>query len=89
MYLLNHVEARILGCLIEKEITTPDYYPLTLNSLINACNQKSNRQPTVSFEETIVVRGLDSLQAKGLTEKIYKADSRVPKYGNIFAKTID
>jgi uncharacterized protein YceH (UPF0502 family) len=88
MHLLNDVEARILGCLIEKEITTPDYYPLTLNSLTNACNQKSNREPTVSFEDTTVVRGLDSLQVKGLTEKIYKAESRVPKYGNVFAKSL-
>jgi uncharacterized protein YceH (UPF0502 family) len=88
MYLLNDVEARILGCLIEKEITTPDYYPMTLNSLTNACNQKSNREPTVSFEKTTVVRGLDSLQVKGLTEKIYKTDSRVPKYDNVFAKSL-
>lgn len=77
---LSDIEARILGCLIEKQITTPDYYPLTLNSLTSACNQKSNRSPVVSFEETTVVRGLDSLRQKGLAEKILKADSRVPKY---------
>ncbi len=83
---LNDIEVRILGCLIEKENTTPDYYPLTLNSLVNACNQKSNRNPVVSYEETSVVRGLDSLQRKGLSEKIYKADSRVPKYQHLFMK---
>jgi uncharacterized protein YceH (UPF0502 family) len=77
-------EVRILGCLIEKETTTPDYYPLTLNALTNACNQKSNRNPVVSFEETTVVRGLEELQKKGLAEKIYKADSRVPKYQHLF-----
>ncbi|MEW6599347.1 MAG: YceH family protein [Nitrospirota bacterium] len=82
--LLNDIEARILGCLIEKEITTPDYYPLTLNALTSACNQKSNRSPIVSYEETTVVRGLDSLREKGLVEKIYKADSRVPKYQHSF-----
>ena len=80
---LSDVEARILGCLIEKEKTTPDYYPLTLKALTNACNQKSNRDPVVSYEETTVVRGLDSLQKQGLIEKIYKADSRVPKYRHI------
>ncbi len=84
--LLNDIEVRVLGCMIEKEITTPDYYPLTLNSLVNACNQKSNRNPVVSYEETSVVRGLDSLQEKGLSEKIYKTDSRVPKYGHLFMR---
>jgi len=82
--LLNDIEVRILGCLIEKEITTPDYYPLTLNALTNACNQKSNRSPVVSYVDTTVVRGLDSLREKGLAEKIYKADSRVPKYQHTF-----
>ncbi len=86
---LSGIEVRILGCLIEKETTTPDYYPLTLNSLVNACNQKSNRNPVVSYEETSVVRGLDSLQDKGLSEKIYKADSRVPKYGHLFRKKLN
>lgn len=86
---LNEVEARVLGCLIEKEKTTPDYYPLTLNALTNACNQKSNRNPLVSLEETAVVRGLESLQQKGLTEKIIKADSRVPKYQHLFGSRLD
>ena len=81
---LSDVEVRVLGCLIEKETTTPDYSPLTLKALTNACNQKSNRGPVVSYEETTVVRGLDSLQKHGLIEKIYKADSRVPKYRHIF-----
>ena len=82
--ILSDIEVRILGCLIEKEITTPDYYPLTLNALTNACNQKSNRHPVVSYEDTTVVRGLDSLREKGLAEKILKADSRVPKYQHTF-----
>jgi len=87
--IINDIEARILGALIEKQITTPDYYPMTLNSLTNACNQKSNRNPVVSFDETVVVRGLDSLQDRGLSEKIYKADSRVPKYSHLFDKKLN
>lgn len=84
--ILTDTEVRILGCLIEKETTIPDYYPLTLNALTNACNQKSNRNPVMSFEETTVVRGLEELQKKELAEKIYKADSRVPKYQHLFMK---
>jgi uncharacterized protein YceH (UPF0502 family) len=87
--MLNSIEARILGCMIEKQITTPDYYPLSLNALTNACNQKSNRNPVVSFDETVVVRGLDTLQDKGLSEKLYKADSRVPKYRHNFDKSLN
>jgi len=86
---LSDIEVRILGCLFEKGTTTPDYYPLTLNSLVNACNQKSNRNPVVAYEETSVVRGLDSLRKKGLSEKIHKADSRVPKYKHSFIKKFD
>ena len=59
---LDAVEGRVLGCLIEKEITTPEYYPMTLNALINACNQKSNRDPVVSFEEEDVVEAIDRLR---------------------------
>lgn len=87
--LLNDIEARILGSLIEKERTTPEYYPMTLNALTNACNQKSNRNPVVSFDETAIVRGLDGLQDKGLTEKLYKADSRVPKYRHLFDSKLE
>jgi uncharacterized protein YceH (UPF0502 family) len=83
---MSDIEVRILGCLFEKGTTTPDYYPLTLNALVNACNQKSNRNPVVTYEETSVVRGLESLQEKGLSEKIYKTDSRVPKYQHLFIK---
>ena len=89
MEVLNDIELRILGSLIEKERTTPDYYPMTLNALINACNQKSNRDPVVSFDESTVARVLDELQKKRLAEKIYKADSRVPKYEHNFKKVFD
>lgn len=75
---LNDMEARVLGSLIEKELTTPDYYPLSLNALTNACNQKSNRQPVVSYTEQAVTDTLEELIEKGLVQKSNVA--RVPKY---------
>ena len=81
--LLNDVEVRVLGSLMEKSMTTPEYYPLSLNALTNACNQKSNRDPVVSFDETTVVRALDSLREKQLV--VLSASSRVPKYTEIFS----
>jgi uncharacterized protein len=78
--MLSETEIRILGCLIEKEMTTPEYYPLSLNSLTNACNQKSNRNPVVSYDEAAVSEGLDSLQEKGLARKTLTGGSRVSKY---------
>ena len=77
---LSHVEARVLGALIEKDITTPDYYPLSLNALINACNQKSNRDPVMNLGENVVRDALLSLSEKGLAGRVSSADSRVPKY---------
>ncbi len=77
---LDETEVRVLGSLLEKEMTTPEYYPLSINSLTNACNQKSNRNPITSFGETSVSKGLDSLQQKGLARKTHTAGSRVPKY---------
>ncbi|NVO00559.1 MAG: YceH family protein [Geobacteraceae bacterium] len=76
---INDVETRILGALIEKELTTPEYYPLTLNSLTNACNQKSNRDPVVAFDEEDVVRGLDKMRVKGYA-RLSGEGGRVPKY---------
>ncbi len=77
---LNHVEARILGALIEKDITTPEYYPLSLNALLNACNQKSNRDPVMNLGENAVRDALLALNEKGLAGPVSSADSRVPKY---------
>ncbi len=77
---LNPMEARVLGALIEKDITTPDYYPLSLNALVNACNQKSNRDPVMSLEENAVRDALYSLNEKGLAGAVSSADSRVSKY---------
>ncbi len=78
--LLSPNEVRVLGSLVEKAVTTPDYYPLTLNSLTLACNQLTNRDPVVSFDETTVVRALDGLREKRLASVFSGAESRVAKY---------
>ncbi len=67
--MLDTNEVRVLGCLVEKDLATPEYYPLTLNALTNACNQKSNREPVMSLDETDVVRALDSLRKKQLAHQ--------------------
>ena len=77
---LSPVEARVLGALIEKDITTPDYYPLSLNALVNACNQKNNRDPVMNLDENTVRDALYSLQEKRLAGPASGADSRVTKY---------
>ncbi len=85
---LNAVEARVLGCLIEKQITTPDIYPLTLNSLTLACNQKSNRDPEMALDEQAVVRALDGLREKKLAMMVSLAGSRVMKYSHQADRTL-
>jgi hypothetical protein len=82
---LDAAEVRVLGALMEKETTTPDYYPLSLNALVNACNQKSNREPVVSYDEETVETALHELRAKGLASRI-SGDSRVPKHEQRFAE---
>jgi uncharacterized protein len=77
---LSDVEVRVLGALIEKDITTPDYYPLSLNALVNACNQKNNRDPVMMLDDEAVRGALDSLQAQGMAGSASGADSRVTKY---------
>ena len=74
------MEARVLGALLEKEITTPDYYPLSLNSLVNACNQKSNRDPVMNLDEDSVRDALRTLHDNSLARSVSAADSRVTKY---------
>jgi uncharacterized protein YceH (UPF0502 family) len=76
----NEVEARVLGALLEKEITTPDYYPLSLNALVNACNQKSNRDPVMNLDEDSVRMALRTLHDNSLARSVSAADSRVTKY---------
>ncbi len=80
MDLLSDVEVRVLGALIEKDITTPDYYPLSLNALVNACNQKNNRDPVMALNEDAVRAALESLQGQRLAGPASGADSRVTKY---------
>lgn len=77
---LSEIECRVLGALIEKDITTPDYYPLSLNALVNACNQKNNRDPVMNLDENAVRDALHSLQEKRLAGPAGGADSRVTKY---------
>jgi uncharacterized protein YceH (UPF0502 family) len=79
--LLTETEARVLGSLVEKDITTPDYYPLSLNALVNACNQKSNRDPVMNLNDDAVRQAVHSLNEKGLAGNASGAgDSRVPKF---------
>ncbi len=77
---LNQIEARILGAFIEKELTTPDYYPLSLNGLTNACNQKSNRAPVMQLSEAEVIDAVDHIRKMGLAMQSQDAGSRVTKY---------
>ena len=77
---LNEVECRILGSLLEKEVTTPEYYPLSLNAVVNACNQKSNRDPVMNLDEGVVRQTLRSLEGQALVRSVSPADSRVTKY---------
>lgn len=86
-YELTQEEARVLGCLMEKEMTTPEYYPLSLNALVNACNQKSNRNPVVSYDEETVLRAVDGLKENHLAWQSNAA--RVPKYEQHLGKSLN
>ncbi len=86
---LSEIEARIIGALIEKQLTTPEYYPLTLNALVAACNQKTNREPVVSYTEGEVQKSLDELREKNLAYVFYGSTSRVPKYKHILDKVCE
>ena len=84
---LSPIEARIIGCLIEKEVTTPDHYPLTLNSLTTACNQKSNREPVLSLSESEVLDAVDGLIDRRMVSDESSFNSRVNKYQHRFCNT--
>jgi uncharacterized protein len=86
---LNQNEARVLGSLVEKDITTPDYYPLSLNALVNACNQKNNRDPVMNLEETAVRDALNGLHELNLAGPASGADSRVTKYEHRLQETFN
>lgn len=86
-YTLTAMEARVIGCLIEKSIVTPDHYPLSVNALTNACNQKSSRDPVVNYSEIDVQDTLDQLVARSLVTEEFYSGSRVPKYQHRFCNT--
>ena len=85
---LTEIETRVLGSLIEKQVTTPEYYPLTLNALTLACNQKNNRHPVTSYTENQVSDALESLREKNLTYVFYGSTSRVPKYKHVMPEVM-
>jgi uncharacterized protein len=88
-HLLNPTEVRVLGALIEKEITTPDYYPLSLNALLAACNQSSNRHPVVHYVEGEVGAAADTLREKGLVHLVDRGESRVVKYRHVLYEAMN
>jgi uncharacterized protein len=86
---LDNPEIRVLGALMEKEVATPEYYPLSLNALVNACNQKSNRDPVVSYDEDTVEAALSGLRAKGLAVRISGPEMRVPKHAHRLSEVLN
>jgi uncharacterized protein len=86
--ILSEVEVRVLGALVEKQLTTPEYYPLTLNSLTLACNQKNNRNPVTSYDENTVAHALETLREKNLTYAFHGSTSRVPKYKHVMPEVM-
>ena len=86
--ILTDIEARVLGSLIEKQVTTPEYYPLTLNAVTLACNQKNNRYPVTSYSEHQVADALESLREKNLAYVFYGSTSRVPKYKHVMPEVL-
>ncbi len=86
---LDAIEARVLGCLIEKEMATPDYYPLSLNALVNACNQKSSRDPLMALNDDAVTLALDKLRHRGMSLIFTGRDSRVPKHGHRLVERLE
>ncbi len=86
---LTEVEARVVGALVEKQLTTPEYYPLTLNALCAACNQKTNREPVVAFDEEIVTEALERLRERNLVYVFYGGTSRVAKYKHLFPQVFE
>src|SRR3982751_6822478 len=85
---LSDVEVRILGCLIEKEMTTPDNYPLSLNALTNACNQTSNREPVVQYTEATVADAVEAMRKRSLVRAVQQSGSRVTKYRHLVNETL-
>src|SRR5438128_5076178 len=89
MNTFSDTEVRVLGALIEKEITTPDHYPLSLNALVAACNQSSNRNPVTNFDEDTVGRAADTLREKKLVHLVDRGESRVTKYRHVLYEAMN
>ena len=85
---LTDIEARVLGALVEKQVTTPEYYPLTLNALTLACNQKNNRHPVTAYTENEVSEAVETLREKNLVYVFYGSTSRVPKYKHVMPEVL-
>lgn len=86
---LTEIEARIVGALVEKQLTTPEYYPLTMNALVAACNQKTNREPVMSLNEETVTSALETLRDRNLVYVFYGSTSRVPKYKHMLPQVYE
>ncbi len=86
--ILSDIEVRVLGCLVEKQVTTPEYYPLTLNALTLACNQKNNRNPVTAYSDNEVSQALETLREKNLTYVFHGSTSRVPKYKHVMPEVM-
>jgi len=86
--ILTDIETRVLGALVEKQVTTPEYYPLTLNALTLACNQKNNRYPVTSYSEAQVAAAVESLREKNLAYVFYGSTSRVPKFKHVMPEVL-
>src|SRR3954471_9753370 len=85
---LDAVAVRVLGSLVEKEITTPDNYPLTLNALVSACNQTSNRDPVMALDEALVSKALEDLAHRSLAREVHRSESRVKRYRHVMTETM-
>ena len=85
---LTEIDTRVLGALVEKQVTTPEYYPLTLNALTLACNQKNNRHPVTAYSDNEVAQAVESLREKNLAYVFYGSTSRVPKYQHVMPEVL-
>lgn len=85
---LNDIEVRVLGSLVEKQVTTPEYYPLTINALTLACNQKNNRNPVTSYPENLVAQAVENLRELNFAYVFYGSTSRVPKYKHVMPEVL-
>ena len=87
--LLNEIETRVVGALVEKQLTTPEYYPLTLNALVAACNQKNNREPVMTLTEVEVTNALEHLRDRNIVYVFYGSNARVPKYKHMLPSVFE